>query len=1223
MSDSNPDGGVSIDTMVMDDKLAKIRSQITSKLENQKHLAIILSAVEENIEEQNNDKTPTAYFVSFLALLDQCIKDETVLDNNLATTTAYFLDLVFPFTPKPLLKENFSQILAKLAHPLTSPNSEAPLIRSTIGALESLLLAQDHKQWSSSGNISPRRAFLGLLELSFDPRPKVRRRAQEAVSNILSHPPASPSPVHAASGLAAEVSLNKLTSLLQEAGSQKKKNTNKELNSQIIHCLQLISSITLANSWPINKIEPLCDILLEISKTSDQYLVSSAFGAFEGLFKSMTNIIDVEKFARVLNIIFDLKPSVNDSHLAASWLAVIAKALESFAALSPETCIGKLPTILPTVAQFLASDSKDIYTSASQCLIAIVNQCIPDKFLLQPTADNGITGEIYELIDETVTFIAEMVEKDLFTIKYQHATKQILEFVTATILKLRIRANPDFLNILETVGAWRSNETDNFPHNKEAEDVIAASISTMGPQVVLSILPLNLTGGSSQGRAWLLPILRDNVKFAELQFYKTDILPVVEFFEDKIAKSTNKESMNVKIFQTIIDQIWSLLPHFCDLPKDLTTGFDDAFAAKLSDLMYAKVELRGPICHALRLLAESNLAYSEGAMADDLLMQQEFPIVQAKQNLEYLQAKSSNILSVLFNVFSATVPESRGFVLETVDTYLQIVPKEELANTFDKVCGLLRNAMDEEAANPAQQQHQQSKNETPRLSITMMDLIVAMAKFVPETSHNALFAIFSTTVVMKDNALLQKRSYRLISKLAESDNGKQSILKFIGDIENVLIQTTEITHNSARASRLQAISLILEILPPTDLYFIPAILQEIILATKDVNEKSRQLSYQILIQMGHKMSEGGIVQNSKVPGFDPSTPDSTANLTEYFTMVSAGLAAQAPHMISACITAISCLVFEFKDSLATETLLEIASTVELFLTHNSREIAKSAIGFVKVEVLCLPEDMVRSNLNELLAKLMKWSHEHKGHFKSKVKHILERLIRKFGIEAVEEAIPEEDKKLIANIRKTRNRLKKKQEEAAAAGAGTSADATQPSTGEERKFVSAYEQALYDSDSDEEDVEIYDEDKLRSKASQFILETGDEPLNLLDRNALAHISSSKPKKFTKADLSSKTADFKTKNGKLVFSEGASNDEDPLANKGSGIDAYLDAVKQAPVRGQRNKLKFKKQKNDEEDWSDDEGDVKEKSKFERKAGGKSFGKGSRVSKPKQKFKAKKKL
>lgn len=1202
MADNNPDGGLSAEVFLMEDKLAKIRSQINSKLDNQKNLAIILSAVEENIEEQKNEKTPVAYFVSFLSLLDQSVNGDAIVDSGLATTTAYFLDIIFPFTPKPLLKAKFGDILTKLATPLTNAESEAPLVRSTIGALESLLLAQDHQQWVSSGNISPKRALLGLLELSFDPRPKVRRRAQEAINKILVNPPPSPSPIHVAAPLCGDIALKKLVSLVESQSKNHKKNTNKELNSQIIHSLQLITSITSANSWPSTQIEPLCDILLEISKTSDQFLITAAFSAFEGLFKSMSNIIDVEKFTKVLDVIFDLKPSVNDSHLAASWLAVVAKALESFASLAPETCLRKLPTIIPIVSVFLSSELKDIYISASQCLIAMITETIPDNFLLQPSEEHNVSNEVYELMDETITFISEHIEKELLSIKYQHATKEILEFITATILKLRSRCNPDFLGILEVVGEWRTNETDSFPHNKEAEDVISASISTMGPDVVLSVLPLNLTGNGA-GRAWMLPLLRDNVRSANLGFYRKEILPLVEFFENKINNASNKESMHIKIFQTISGQIWSLLPHFCDLPKDLRTSFDDSFASSLSDTMYANVELRIPICHALKLLAESNIAYSEGALADDLLIQEEFSIAESKANLEYLASKASNVLSVLFNVFTSTIPESRGFILDTIDTYLQIIPKSDLENTFDKVCGLLKNSMDEEAS---QSSLSQSKSDAPKLSSTMMDLIVAMSKYVPESSHNALFSIFSTTVGLENNVLMQKRSYRILDKLFETEEGKASIVKFIGNIEEVLVSTTEITNKSARASRLSAIHLVVDLLPESDLHFIPAILQEIIMSTKDVNEKARGLSYQILIKMGQRMSQGGMVDNSKVPGLGAETPASEASLTEFFTMVSAGLAAQTPHMISATITAVSCLVFEFKDELPTEVLLEIASTVELFLTHNSREIAKSAIGFVKVEVLSLPEDLVRANLKELLTKLMRWSHEHKGHFKSKVKHILERLIRKFGIEEVEAAIPEEDKKLVANIKKTRDRTKRKQEAEIAAGGQAPGD---------KKFVSAYEEALYDS----EDEDIEDDDNVEQadgkKANQFILETGDEPLNLLDRQTLAHISSSKPKKFTKKDLAAKS-DFKTKNGKFVFNEG--EEDDPIASNASGIDAYLDAVKQAPVRGQKNKLKFKKTK-DEEDWSDDE----EQRAPAKRASNNKLNNKSRVQKPKQKFKAKKKL
>lgn len=1190
MTDNNPDGGVSLDVLELEDRLAKIRIHVNSKLDNQKNLALILSAVEENIEEQKNEKTPVAYFVSFLSLLEQSVGDDGITEAGLAGSAAYFLDIVLPFMPKPLLKQKFGQILTKLAPVLTDSDAEALLVRSSIGALESLLLAQDHQQWLSTGNVSPRRAVIGMLELSFDPRPKVRKRAQEAIHKLLSTPPASPSPLHAAAGLCAELSLKRLLSLV-ETTSKNKKKANKESVSAIIHTLQLISSITSANAWPADQVDSLCDILLDVSRTSDQFLISAAFSAFDGLFTSMSNDIDVEKFTRVLDIIFDLKPPADDSHLAASWLAVVASGFQSFARLLPESALAKIPSIFPIIAEFLASESKDIYISASQCLIAVVTECIPDQFLLRPTATNGITGEIHELVEDTITFVAEFVEKELLSIKYQHATKEIVELITACVLKLRSRANPDFINALEIVGQWRSNEESNFPHNKEAEDFIASCISAMGPEVVLDTLPLNLSGAGEPGRAWMLPILRDNVRFASLGFYRKNILPLVDVFADKIVNAPNKESMHVKIFETIVDQVWSLLPHFCDLPTDLQSAFTDDFAGFLADLLYSKTELRVTICHALRLLVESNLAYSQGALADDQLIQEQISIEQSQLNLEYLASKASNMLSVLFNVFSSTMPESRGFVLETIDTYLQVISDSDLEVTFNKVCGLLKKALDDEKKETSVPK----KNAPPPLSVTMMDLVVAMAKYVPESSYNALFTIFTMTVAMEDNANMQKRSYRIVTKLSETERGVVAITKFISELQNVFVQTTNTTHTAARASRLAALQCIINALPATDLHFIPSVLLEVIMSTKDVNESSRETAYALLILMGNRMAQGGVIQNDKVSGFGEEAAPSEASLTEYFTMVSAGLAAQSQHMISATITALSCVLYEFKDQLPQEVLLEIASTVELFLTHNSREIAKSAIGFVKVEVLALPEELILNNLGEMLTKLMRWSHDHKGHFKSKVKHIVERLIRKFGVEAVERAIPEEDRKLVANIKKSRARAKRK-------------ETTQEDGKTNKKFMSAYEEAIYDSESEASENEEESQPRRKKAGDKYILDTGDEPLNLLDRQTLAHISLSKPKKFTKKDVENHKVG--TKNGKIVFKDLVQND--PLA-AGSGIDAYLDAVKQAPVRGQKNKLKFKKTK--EDDWSDSE-DEKPAPK------GKVMGR-ARVTKPRQKFKARKKL
>lgn len=1165
-----------VDLLDFDFKLQKVRNQISSKLENQKHLALVLSAVEENLTDQNGGKSPVSYLVSFLALLDQSIdsNSDEILDSNLATTSAYFLDLILPFVVKPLLKQKFPEILAKLAQIITNPNAEAPIVKSAIGSLETLLIAQDLNSWNNTSMaINPRRGFGGLLEFSLDPRPKVRKRAQEAVHQILANPPPGPAAEHVISPSAADFAIKSIVELLNSKPNQK---TNKEHSAKLIHVLQLISAVTSANTWPGSKIEQLCDILLEISKTNDQYLVSAAFNGFEGLFNSMTDEIDGDKFVKVLNIIFDLKPSINDSNLAGAWVAVVAKGISSYSKVEPLKSLNKVPEILKILQPFFASESSDIFISASQCIISIFTESILDDFLLLPTKDNGITGEIYEEVDDVITQISDILA-DLLTVKYRQATKEILEVIQVAFNKFRIRSNPDFLKLLEIIGQWRTNE--DFEFKVEAENVIASAITELGPEVVLSTLPLNLLDSNKVGRAWLLPLLRDNIRFARLGFFIEEFLPLIDQFSKKI-DSLDKNSVHYKIFQTIVDQCWSLLSHFADLPSDLQDSFTDSFAQQLSQLLYSNPELRVTICHALRLLVESNVAYASGALSEDKLLSQQFDIKIAESNVEYLSSKASNILAVLFNVFSQTSPDSRNFVLETIDAYLSISKPEDLEKTFNQVSVLLKNAFDEEA-----KQSNKPSNKESKLSVTMMDLVVSMAKYVPESSYNALFTIFNQTVSSAD-PLLQKRSYRIISKLVETPTGNNALKSFCFEIEQVLINSTENVHISTRASRLSAIKTILSILPNDQLYFIPTILSEIILCTKDSNEKTRELSYSILIEMGRIMSKGGLIKNSQIPGFDADMPDSEASLKEYFTMISAGLAGGAQHMISATITAISCLVYEFKDEIEPEFLNEITQTVELFLTSNSREIVRSTIGFIKIASVSLPDEIVLPNLKNLLEHLLRWSHEHTGHFKSKVKHIIERLIRRFGFDVIEQKFPEEDKKLLTNIRKTKARAKRR-----AAEEGAEVKTT-------KVKGNSYEDVLNDSDEEDEEIEE-DEPKAKNKkkSNQYILESTNEPLDLLDRKSMSHISSTKPNsKSTKRKVNA--SDFKTTaDGKFIFNEKAIDDaEDPLKAITSGINAYVEAVKSGPVRGQKNKFKFKKGKDaDNDDDDEDLSDLK-KPKFQ---------------------------
>lgn len=162
-------------------------------------------------------------------------------------------------------------------------------------------------------------------------------------------------------------------------------------------------------------------------------------------------------------------------------------------------------------------------------------------------------------------------------------------------------------------------------------------------------------------------------------------------------------------------------------------------------------------------------------------------------------------------------------------------------------------------------------------------------------------------------------------------------------------------------------------------------------------------------------------------------------------MVAGGLAGATPHMISATVTAISRLVFEFKglgmsylaytpstnllrraDTIGLQMQTEILTTLLVFLSSSNREIVKSTLGYVKLAIHTLPADLVRPHLNILVPALLGWSHDHKNHFKAKVRHIFERMIRRFGWNDVYQAAGEEQaSKVLVNIKKRKERAKRR------------------------------------------------------------------------------------------------------------------------------------------------------------------------------------------------------
>lgn len=1175
-------------------ELSKLRKHRKSKLENQKHIAIILEAVEENLNEALPGNVSVAnYMVSFLSLLDQALEDETkeIKDLQMCSSSMYLLDIAFRYTSRALLREKFIDLLAKIGPCITDEKTDAPLLRSSIGALETLLINQDLKTWANKENLqlNPLRGLNAVLELCLDSRPKVRRRSLEAIENILSNPPGTKKDSdnnnevveHIASKKIIDYAINALKAVM---GS---KNDKETTNIQIQLC-KLFEVIVVTNQYPTENLEALILLLLKICKSNenDVFLISNIFLLFNKIFTNENLNIN-----NVLKAVINLKPSINDELLASNWCDLISKGCVT---LSKKDSLHFFNNeLLPTfqsLKMFLQSDNSKIVDRCYNALNDLFAETIQQSVLIEEDVS----------VDETINLLGSECLELLSSISYSNALASSLNLIATIVNKISLKSNnSNFIEILKLVGEWRSDEEKASNENMAGlELVIGAFLKNAGTREVLNVLPLNLKKGSKgSGRAWLFPLVRNYTRYSQLAIFIEEFMPILEVFNEKMVNSP-KESMEMKIFETVVNQIWNCLPSFCWLPQDMVEVFTDQFASDLCNVLYTKVELRSCICHALRNLVESNLVE-----CSDLLYKEDFfPQEVQKANLKYLETtKVANMLSVLFNIFSQTHPTKRHFLLTTIECYLNIAADSDINETFNNVCSMLKQEL---AKNDVVQN---KKEEFP--AATLMDIIVTMIKHLPAESYNILFSIFNITMKLKQQTM-QKKSYRIISKLSELEDGKTAIAQFIGNIEDLLVEEYPNLLTNARASRLQALKTVVELLPNDHMHFIVNIMTEVVLSTRDVNEKTRELAFQTLILVSDKFinnTDGTFILDfSKLPSME-SNERVSVSFNTLLELVSAGLVGDSQHMVSATVTAFSCIFYEYKDQIITgdykQQIWEIYETIELYLDSNSKEIVKSCIGFIKVVILTYPVDECRPRVQSLLPKLLRWSNEHTGHFKSKVKHIIERMVRRFGEQFIEQHFPESDKKLFTNIRKLRNRSKRNAAKEDEEWNEETKNSSQQQAGASKsnRFLSAYDDVLNASDSDsDEDVQAFDEEGNKTKRQgnsnkQYIMENKGQPLDLLDSKTLAHISSSLPIREQKKNRHQYEKDI---DGRIVINGEKSDqkpEEDPLGGLPSGINAYLDAVKQGPIRGQRNKLKFKKGTRSGNNNDDDDDDFIEDNKL----------------------------
>uniref|UniRef100_A0A8C9TUT4 Ribosomal RNA processing 12 homolog n=1 Tax=Scleropages formosus TaxID=113540 RepID=A0A8C9TUT4_SCLFO len=1038
-----------------------------------KEICAVLAAVTEVIRSQGGKETETEYFAALMTTL------EAVDSSESQAAVAYLLNMVLKRVPAPVLIKKFSDT-AKVFMNVMSSQANADVssaLRWILSCLATLLRKQDLSVWSFPSTLQ---TYHGLLSFTVHSKPKVRKAAQHGVCAILKgsdflFTDAAPTH-HPAAVTTAKFCIKEM----ETAGGSKEDTTT-------LHVLGLLKE--LVTTFPVSAVKLCCETLLRVMTLSHVLVTAGAMQTFHKLFSGKPNpsTLTAELNAQIITALYDYLPSENDLQPLLAWLAVMEKAHLHLSSLQSSLSLGHLPRLFSTGMSCLLSPHAKVVSAATQTLKTLLTECVaPHMEEIGAVISTSATGpasyicKMFRIVEEGLSYRFHASWPFVLQILgcfYKVAGKQAYSIMTKSLQSLSdLRATP------------------RFPYSGELDLAMGGAVESMGPEVVLKAVPLQITGIEDDmefPRSWLIPVIRDNAKHTELAFFTSYFLPLATTLKQRAEElEAAGQKLEAKVYQTLQLQIWTMLPGFCTKPSDLTSSFR-GIARALGMAISERADLRPTVCQALRTLISKSCDTEERAEVSRF---------------------SKNFLPILFNVYSQQPASgknepSRMPVLDTIKVYLSITDQQ-------MVCSLLQKAA-EKVCDP-------ESTEYTRLSV--MDLIVAMAPCVDEASMSKTYELIRPHLESKQ-AGLQKKAYRVLEEMCGggSEACRSFVLTNLEHLLNTLLSSLKNAASPAKRPRLKCLIHMVKQLGPEHKDFITALLPEVIICTKEVSVGARKNAYTLLVEIGK--------------AFIRFSDTAKEAIEQYLGQMYAGFAGSVT-MISCTVLALTRLVFEFKDVMEVSVMGDLLHNVCLLLTARTREIVKAALGFIKVIIFVMDVKILSTHVNIMMEGIGSLKDDMRRHFRTKLKNIFTKFIRKFGYELVKSMLPEEHHKVLANIRKVEARSKRRK----------LLQKTEESSDDDIPKVKgeSIQEILAESDSEDSEDEKNGKGQkaIRQKGQAWLKEgAADEPLNFLDPKVSQRVLATNPdfKKTTKVEHGFKV----TSDGRLIIQEEGDEDENKKA------------------------------------------------------------------------------
>nr|KAF6425644.1 ribosomal RNA processing 12-like protein [Molossus molossus] len=902
-----------------------------------------------------------------------------------------------------------------------------------------------------------------------------------------------------------------------------------------LHMLTLLKD--LLPCFPEGLVKSCSETLLRVMTLSHVLVTACAMQAFHSLFHAQPGpgTLPAELNAQIITALYDYFPSENDLQPLLAWLKVMEKAHINLVRLQRDLGLGHLPRFFGTATTCLLSPHSQVVTAATQSLQEILKECVAPHM-----ADIGSVTSSASGPAQCVAKMFRAVEEGL-TYKFHAAWSSVLQLLCVFFEACGRQAHPVMKKCLQSLCDLRLSP--HFPHTAILDQAVGAAVSSMGPEVVLQAVPLEIDGSEETldfPRSWLLPVIRDHVRETRLAFFTTYFLPLATTLKNKAMDLAQQgRTVESKIYDTLQWQIWTLLPGFCTKPTDVASSFK-GLARTLGMALSERPDLRVTVCQALRTLITKSC--------------------EAEADRAEVSRFAKNFLPILFNLYGQPVaagdtPAPRRAMLETIKTYLTIT-EPQLVN------GFLEKAS-EKVLDPA-------SSDFTRLSV--LDLVVALAPHADETAISKLYTTIRPYLESKAHGV-QKKAYRVLEEVCASPQGPGArfVHSHLDDLKKTLLDSLRTTSSPAKRPRLKCLIHIMKKLTAEHEEFITALVPEVILCTKEVSVGARKNAFALLVEMGHAFLR-----------FGPSQEEA---LQRYLVLIYPGLVGTVT-MVSCSILALTHLLFEFKGLMGTSTMEQLLENVCLLLASRTRDVVKSALGFIKVAVVVMDVAHLAKHVQLVMEAIGKLSDDMRRHFRMKLRNLFTKFIRKFGFELVKGLLPKEYHKVLVNIRKAEARAKRHRALNQAAEEEEEEEEEEPAQGK----GDSIEEILADSEDEDNEEEERSRGKeqrrlTRQRSRAWLKEGGeDEPLNFLDPKVAQRVLATHPgpSRGKKKDHGFRVS----ADGRLVIREEEEEEdattkmEEEEGTKGEE-EEMADLMEDLGVRNKKHqKLKHQKEADDEE-------------------------------------------